>query len=72
MDAKTLKQICEKVYKKFPEVNGKNPTKHGQPNDCTLLIFKGTGTAPNGEKIPRVIRVTVNEQGKILKMTTSR
>ncbi len=72
MDSKTLNQICEKVYKKFPEVQGKKPTPHPQPNDLLLLVFKGTGTGPNGTKIPRIVRVTVNDQGKIFKMTTSR
>ncbi len=72
MDTKTLNQICEKVYKKFPEVQGKKPTSHPQLNDMLVLVFKGTGTAPNGAKIPRVVRVTVNDKGKIIKMSTSR
>jgi hypothetical protein len=72
MDAKTLNQICEKVYKKFPEVQGKKPTSHAQPNDMVVLIFKGTGKAPNGTKIPRIVRVTVSNTGKIMKMSTSR
>ncbi len=72
MDTKTLQLICEKVYKKFPEVQGKKPTRHPQPNDLNVLIFKGTGTTPNGTKIARTVRVTVNNSGKIIKMSTSR
>jgi len=67
-----LKELYQQVYQKFPEVSGKTPVKHVQPNGQTLLIFKGQGLGPNCEKIPRIIRVLVNENGKIVKMTTSR
>lgn len=72
MDAKTLTAINEKVYRKFPEVKGKRPTKRSQPNDNTLLIYKGSGKAPNGTIIDRIVRVTVSPNGKIIKMSTSR
>jgi hypothetical protein len=67
-----LKEIYQQVYQKFPEVAGKTPVKYPQPNGHTLLVFKGHGTGPNGEKIARVVRVQVNENGKIVKITTSR
>jgi hypothetical protein len=62
----------QKVYQKFPEVSGKKPTKRSQPDGKTLLIFKGAGTAANGVKIPIVVRVVVDSNGKILKMSSSR
>lgn len=67
-----MNDIFEKVYQKFPEVAGKKPVKHNQPDGKVLFIFKGEGKAANGVKIPRVIRVLVDQNGKILKMTTSR
>ena len=72
MDKTALKEIFEKVYKKFPEVNGKRPTQHAQPNGQTLLIFKGSGKTPDGNTIDRIVRVLVNDKGKIVKITTSR
>ncbi len=67
-----MNEIYQQVYRKFPEVAGKRPVKHDQPNGQTLLVFKGSGTTPDGKKIARTIRVLVNDEGKIIKMTTSR
>jgi len=67
-----LNDILEMVYQKFPEVSGKKPVKHNQPDGKTLLVFKGEGKSENGVKIPRIVRVLVDQNGKILKMTTSR
>lgn len=67
-----MNDIYQQVYQKFPEVAGKTPVKHVQPNGQTLLVFKGQGVGPNGTRISRIVRVLVNEKGKIIKMTTSR
>jgi hypothetical protein len=67
-----LDEIYHKVYQKFPEVEGKKPVRHSQPDGKTLLVFKGEGKSSNGIKIPRVVRVLIDQNGKILKMTTSR
>jgi hypothetical protein len=67
-----LNEIYQKVYKKYPEVNGKKPTRHNQPDGQVLLIFKGEGSGPNGVKIPRTIRVLVDQDGKIIKMSSSK
>ena len=67
-----MNEIYQKVYKKYPEVSGKKPTRHNQPDGQILLIFKGEGSGPNGVKIPRTIRVLVDESGKIKKMSSSK
>ncbi|MDX9849635.1 MAG: hypothetical protein RBT01_03945 [Anaerolineaceae bacterium] len=67
-----MDEIFQKVYQKFPEVAGKKPVRHNQPDGKTLLVFKGEGKAANGTRIPRVVRVVIDQNGKILKMTTSR
>jgi len=72
MNEDLLNEIYQKVYRKFPEVDGKKPVKHDQPNGQTLLIFKGEGKTPDGKKISRIVRVLISDTGKIVKMTTSR
>ncbi len=67
-----MENIYQKVYQKFPEVAGKKPTRHNQPDGKTLLIFKGESISATGIKIPKVIRVIVDQNGKIIKMSTSR
>jgi hypothetical protein len=72
-----LKSISQEVYKKFPELNGVPPEVQNRnpPNAKTmpqqyLLIFKGTPLAP--KSIVRVVRVTADTDGKVIKISTSK
>ena len=72
MDDKSLQQVCNSVYRQFPEVRGVKPSVSSLPGEKFQLIFRGKGETPDGKKISRIVRVTASEAGKILKMTTSR
>ena len=80
MDDKHLDSICKQIYKRFPEVSGSRPKVQAQKppsgSDGTssqyLLIFQGSRSAADGKSINRIIRVVASEQGRILKVTTSR
>ena len=72
MERQTLEKICEKIYKRFPEVSNKKPNVKEQPNGQYLLIFQGKGSTPDGHTIPRTVRVVVNASGRIIKTSTSR
>ena len=80
MDNKHLDSICKQIYKRFPEVSGYHPKvqtqnlPHGNSESTSqyLLIFQGSRTTADGKSINRIVRVVVSEQGRILKVTTSR
>ncbi|MEN6408951.1 MAG: hypothetical protein ABFD44_04470 [Anaerolineaceae bacterium] len=72
MEARLLESICRQIYRQFPEVAGSKPKITPQDSTHTLLIFSGKAAAADGKTISRVVRVVVNEKGKILKTTTSR
>jgi hypothetical protein len=77
MDSKTINSVCSQIYRQFPEVNGVQPKVQPQSNSSQagstyLLIFKGTAKTADGKNLPRIVRATVNDQGKIIKVTTSR
>ncbi|MDD2694493.1 MAG: hypothetical protein PHD58_01040 [Anaerolineales bacterium] len=81
MDAKTLKSITAQIYRKFPDMDGSKPTvrrqngaqKAAAAHDPTyLLVFHKRVPIDSQRTISRYVRVVVNEQGKILKITTSR
>lgn len=40
--------------------------------DKYQLIFHGKALTENGKSLPRTVRVVANEDGKILKLSTSR
>ena len=72
MDAKTINEVSQKVYSKFPEVRGATPKVKAQTGDTFLLIFEGSGKTPDGKTIVRTVRAVVTSAGKITKLTTSR
>jgi hypothetical protein len=88
MDSKTLNTVIVKIHRRFPEFLGVKPkVKRQQPEgngsplatppaqDTYLLTFHTTVLAKSGNgkrKIPRWVRVVVRENGKIIKVTTSR
>ena len=68
-----LNAITQQVYQKFPELKGSPPQVHSQSkspgaSDHYLIVFKSK-TADN---IIRVVRVTTDAKGRVLKMSTSR
>ncbi len=72
MEKKLIASICSQVYSRFPEVKGCQPRIQPHGDTGQVLIFKGQATGADGHAISRVVRVVVNLEGKISKITTSR
>ncbi len=79
MDSKTISGIKQQIYRQFPEVAGEEPSVKPQASakstgqSATYLItFKGRVTQPSGPAFSRLVRVVANDDGRILKVTTSR
>jgi hypothetical protein len=80
MDDKYLDSICKQIYKRFPEVSGSRPKVQAQKGTSGskdapsqyLIVFQGSRDTADGKSINRIVRVVASEQGRILKVTTSR
>lgn len=72
MNPQALTNICEQVYRRFPETAGSRPRLQNRPDGQVLLIFRGTGKTADGHAINHTIRVTASPDGKISKITTSK
>ena len=85
MDPKVLQNISQEVYRRFPDLRGRRPrvqaVKPGQTRSAGLsstngasylLVFSGRVATSTGKQMPYTVRVVVNEQGKILKISSSR
>jgi hypothetical protein len=83
MDPATIKLISTRIYKQFPEVNGKLPKvrlqQPGQSGPTAspapriyLLTYQATVSGPGGAKLTRWVRVTSDGLGRIIKISTSR
>ena len=71
METNVVDHVSQAVYRQFPELRGVRPSVR-KSGDQYLLIFSGKVKTADGKTLPRIVRVTANDQGSILKMTTSR
>ncbi len=80
MDASLIKNISQDVYRRFPEFAGiqpkvreqASPSKASGSPHTYLLTYNSRISLPDQKTMPRWVRVVANEQGRILKVTTSR
>ncbi len=71
MDHLLLPPINQEVYRRFPELRGVKPSMQKIAQN-TLLIYQSQVILPGNKALQRSVRVVVNEQGKIVKISTSR
>ena len=80
MNQKQINNINKEVYRRFPEVNGKKPqVKKRQPaktrsikmSNTYSLTYRCEAKTVTNKLIPYYVRVTANEEGKILKIAMS-
>ncbi|MBN1919949.1 MAG: hypothetical protein JW892_01790 [Anaerolineae bacterium] len=66
------------VYSQFPELKDAEPeisarATAGKANsEIFILTFKGKLSLPDGHSLTRVVHATVNQDGDIVKITSSR
>lgn len=79
MDSKTISGIKQQIYRQFPEVFGEEPSvkpqagaKSAGRSATYLIIFKGRVDQASGLSFNRSVRVVADDNGRILKVTTSR
>ncbi|MFN3309681.1 MAG: hypothetical protein ACK44E_10795 [Anaerolineales bacterium] len=77
MDTKKIKAIVQIIYQRYPSLRGISPQVReifvpeiGQKR--FTLTFRNVSITENHKRIPKWIRATVNEQGKILKISSSK
>ncbi|MCJ7694398.1 MAG: hypothetical protein MUO40_03145 [Anaerolineaceae bacterium] len=72
MKNEAIQKVCETVYGRFPEFNGKKPKISSQSTGKYLLLFSATSNLPDGKQISQTIRVISDSQGQIHKISSSR
>lgn len=75
MNEKYLKSISSKVSRQFPEIAKSKPRVHRQSKSSPstfLITYRGKTKTADGKSINRIVRVTADDKGKIIKISTSR
>lgn len=72
MDKNVVDKICKNIYRRFPSVKDKRPKVLKQSENRYLLVFSGSGKTPDGKTIQQTVRIVADEEGQIIKTSTSR
>jgi hypothetical protein len=80
MKAELINQIAKQIYRRYPEfedirprVRVQNPPEGARnPAKTYLLTFSKKATLGDGKILTRMLRVVTDENGKLIKVTTSR
>jgi hypothetical protein len=81
LNQKVIQAVSSEIYRRFPEVKGKQPrvqirssTKGRSifsPRPTYLLTFRGQATTSTSKTLPYWVRVVIDDRGRILKITMS-
>ena len=71
MDSAAINKVCQSVYTRVPALQGVKP-KVSPQGSRYLLIFTKTNTLPTGKALEQTVRVVADEEGNIIKMSSSR
>jgi hypothetical protein len=71
MDSSTLSSINQQVYQRFPDLKGVKPRMQKVDRN-TLLTYQKQVTLAEQKTIKRSVRVVVDENGRIVKISTSK
>jgi hypothetical protein len=72
MDNDTLAKVCKTVYSRNPNFSGVRPKVSKDIYGNTLMIFTTKGSLPGGKSLDQTLRVLLDREGKISKISSSR
>lgn len=76
MDHSVITRLSRTVTRKYPEMASVKPSvrKQSKPGGGTqfLLTYKGKAQLPGGRTMSRIVRVVADENGRLLRMSTSK
>jgi len=72
MDKKIFATVCQSVYDQYPLLKGITPEIKHQPDGNQVLIFQISQNLAEQKVIPIQLRVMVDRNGKITKISSSR
>lgn len=64
--------VCKHVYSKHPGMKGVRPKMSRQGSRRVYTFSKSVAASPGGPKINQIVRATVDDGGRIIKVVASR
>ncbi|MEK6588611.1 MAG: hypothetical protein AABY97_07200 [Chloroflexota bacterium] len=77
MKREAVNKITRKVVGQFPEMDGVQPAIRrqeapGNGRSLYLLTYKGQAQLPGGKSLRRIVRVVADDEGRVIRISTSR
>lgn len=80
IEPEIIQKVNRQIYRQFPEVKGVQPKVRRQSaaqgtsvsTPSYLLTYQAQSILPGSKSMSRAVRVVVTENGRVLKVTTSR
>jgi hypothetical protein len=72
MDSDTISKIDQQVFRQFPFLSGTIPDVSQENENRWLLLYKGSAVTADGHEMPVVVRVLADNDGRVIKLTSSR
>ena len=86
LSSSQLETITRQVYRQYPDLQGSRPSVQRQSVGAEaksgrsvagaktryVVTYRSSGRAADGRTIQRIVRATTDENGRVLKMSTSK
>lgn len=72
MDSSALQQVIKTINNEYPKTRGCSPKVSQQADGRNLIVFSFCDMLPGSKSIQQNLRVVADDQGRILKKSSSR
>lgn len=72
MSKKYVQVAKQYVRDHFPEIGGIEPTVSSATKEVTLYTFRKALKTSDGATISKLVRISINQEGKIIKVNVSK
>jgi hypothetical protein len=71
LQAEVIERISKQVCRDYPEMRGARPSISGQGGNF-VLTFRGKVRTSSGAEMSRIVRAVADEDGRVIKISTSK
>ncbi len=71
LQAEAIERVSKQVVRDYPEMRGARPSISGQGTNF-VLTYRGKVRTSSGAEMSRIVRATADEDGRVIKISTSK
>jgi hypothetical protein len=71
LQAQAIERVSNQVCRDYPEMRGARPSIASRGGNF-VLTYRGRVRTSNGEEMSRIVRAVVDEDGRVIRLSTSK